>query len=866
MSLKFKQFFSVLAVLAVMLAGFNLSLAGGFKVQINQAQAINAWGDWFDRTVGQKGFNDIGFGRNDPRVIIANVVNILFGLLGVAAIVLIMYGGFVWMTAAGNADKVEQAKAILRNAFIGLLIVLSAFAIAIYILSRLMFAVSGERSGLPGGNKGAGALGALGAGIVKSVYPAPEAREVPRNTVIIISFREAIDPASLCDQVAAGLCAAGAKLNAANVRIYKTDQGDQTDTNVTAVQVASSDNRTFIFSPESYLGSPSEKIWYSVALTESVKRANGQAAFSLGGFQWKFEVSNILDLTPPQVVSGGIFPSPDNAKDTVGSVTEAVQAKGSIEVKRVLQVAVANSVAYSKTNPASVEINVANPAANTCDGQIDIAINNTTPLSANVAYLNLPGKVNVPQAAILNREIITACGFKVTLDPGFAPGHSWRLTMVSQKQPDYLLVGGSRYLFVAGAPKSGEVLIDNNLNNLANNLKNALAGNPAVLAEALGNKVILTARTAGSAGNSIALFSSADYAILGLDQLKGGSDRAVSVNVADKPDKPKNTIIQINFNEAINPLTVSGPSTAVADFIKVINLADQSTVAGDFVVSNQYQTVEFVPSTECGVNGCGEKVYCLPPNSQLRVELTAAALAAVCTSDNDCLTKTPYNTCTGGVCTDSKTNTKYPAGRPQSGIMDLASNSLDGNRDGNARGPVSFFDENLKNIAEGDSYRWSFWISDRLDLEPPQIIQTKAAMGEENVDLIAPVQITFNKLMMAATIASGDAVVDNGQKKVTHKLINLWSQSKEPIGYWLEKTNKDTSNPPDNEADQTVALIHHSQFYISTIYRSQVGSGLKDIYQNCFKPCSGPDCTANQTNASCCNGLPMSIGDNGSCP
>lgn len=117
-----------------------------------KSQAVNVWGDWFDRTVGQKGFNDVGFGRKDPRTIVANLVNILLGLLGVIAIVLIMYAGFTWMMAGGDPEKVVLAKKILISASIGLLIVLSSWALAIYILSRLWLATGaqgGAGEGLP---------------------------------------------------------------------------------------------------------------------------------------------------------------------------------------------------------------------------------------------------------------------------------------------------------------------------------------------------------------------------------------------------------------------------------------------------------------------------------------------------------------------------------------------------------------------------------------------------------------------------------------------------------------------------------------------------------------------------------------------
>jgi len=128
---------------------FCLLLAVGLWLP-QEVKAINVWGDWFDRTVGQKGFDDVGFGRKDPRTIVANVINIGLGLLGVLAILLILYAGFVWMTASGNPEKIEIAKKILTSASIGLLIVLSAWAISIYILSRLWLATGSQGGGVEG--------------------------------------------------------------------------------------------------------------------------------------------------------------------------------------------------------------------------------------------------------------------------------------------------------------------------------------------------------------------------------------------------------------------------------------------------------------------------------------------------------------------------------------------------------------------------------------------------------------------------------------------------------------------------------------------------------------------------------------------
>ena len=126
-----KHTFSLLTLLSVIVPVGLLA---------SQAQAINPWGDPFDNNVGYNSFQGIGMGNRDPRTIAANVINILLGMLGVVAVIIILYGGFLWMTAAGNDDNVGKAKQILGAGVIGLLIVLAAYAISIYILRSFLLA------------------------------------------------------------------------------------------------------------------------------------------------------------------------------------------------------------------------------------------------------------------------------------------------------------------------------------------------------------------------------------------------------------------------------------------------------------------------------------------------------------------------------------------------------------------------------------------------------------------------------------------------------------------------------------------------------------------------------------------------------
>lgn len=65
--------------------------------------------------------------------IIFKVIQYLLGFIGVVMIVIIAYGGFTWMTAAGNEEKVKKAKNLLQNGLIGLIVIMVAYAITIFI-------------------------------------------------------------------------------------------------------------------------------------------------------------------------------------------------------------------------------------------------------------------------------------------------------------------------------------------------------------------------------------------------------------------------------------------------------------------------------------------------------------------------------------------------------------------------------------------------------------------------------------------------------------------------------------------------------------------------------------------------------------
>jgi len=68
---------------------------------------------------------------------ITGIIQIGLSLLGIIAVVIILAGGFKWMTAGGNEDKVGEARKMIISGVIGLAIIMSAFAIASFVIDSL---------------------------------------------------------------------------------------------------------------------------------------------------------------------------------------------------------------------------------------------------------------------------------------------------------------------------------------------------------------------------------------------------------------------------------------------------------------------------------------------------------------------------------------------------------------------------------------------------------------------------------------------------------------------------------------------------------------------------------------------------------
>lgn len=69
--------------------------------------------------------------------LIGNIIAVLLSVLGIIFVVLVVYAGFLYLTAAGDTDKVKKAKTLLTQSVIGLIIIVAAYAIAAFVIDAL---------------------------------------------------------------------------------------------------------------------------------------------------------------------------------------------------------------------------------------------------------------------------------------------------------------------------------------------------------------------------------------------------------------------------------------------------------------------------------------------------------------------------------------------------------------------------------------------------------------------------------------------------------------------------------------------------------------------------------------------------------
>lgn len=81
--------------------------------------------------------NPLANKATDATVIIGTIIKGALGVLGSLALLMMVWGGFQWLTSAGNTEKVEKGTSTMLWAIIGVVVVLSSYML-VDVLTRVL--------------------------------------------------------------------------------------------------------------------------------------------------------------------------------------------------------------------------------------------------------------------------------------------------------------------------------------------------------------------------------------------------------------------------------------------------------------------------------------------------------------------------------------------------------------------------------------------------------------------------------------------------------------------------------------------------------------------------------------------------------
>lgn len=94
--------------------------------------------------IGQAGFGiPSGTAPIDPRVVAVGVIRIVLSMVGFFFFLLMLYAGYLWITAYGQEEKIKQSLKLGRAAVLGLLVVIGSYAITVFVFYMLTRAAGG---------------------------------------------------------------------------------------------------------------------------------------------------------------------------------------------------------------------------------------------------------------------------------------------------------------------------------------------------------------------------------------------------------------------------------------------------------------------------------------------------------------------------------------------------------------------------------------------------------------------------------------------------------------------------------------------------------------------------------------------------
>ncbi len=284
-----------------------------------------------------------------------------------------------------------------------------------------------------------------------------------------------------------------------------------------------------------------------------------------------------------------------------------------------------------------------------------------------------------------------------------------------------------------------------------------------------------------------------------------------SINPSPSSTAFRNSIVQVQFSEAVDPTMAAGLVNPTSPFFSALFPAGLN-VSGEWRLSSGYKILEFISSQSCGQNSCGETMYCLPtPNTAINASVPYVVLLR-----------------TGDLLLASSTLFE---GKPGSGIMDMAGNILDGNANNIPNGRPSFGNApktitTPETLSTYDNFYWNFSVKNSIDLSVPYIHKVMPGLDSEGVSGQTPVTIQMSKLILSDSMYNGAIAI-----------LEEPATSSPQIDFWSSPT---MSVLTGEKAEITLKHREFGPGGIDMHYFVSVSSSLKSLNQNCFYPGVGP--------------------------
>ena len=120
---------------------FFLTLAFSFLLiqPVFAYKTIDSSNNQLDRVIAPTGIE-----KTDIKTTTGNLIRNTLTIVGTLFLALMIYGGFLWMTARGEEDQINKGKNTIVAAIIGLAVIVSAYAVTNVITTNLIKSNAGS--------------------------------------------------------------------------------------------------------------------------------------------------------------------------------------------------------------------------------------------------------------------------------------------------------------------------------------------------------------------------------------------------------------------------------------------------------------------------------------------------------------------------------------------------------------------------------------------------------------------------------------------------------------------------------------------------------------------------------------------------